>query len=825
MSVLATVFCLATQCQGELQEEALAAAKKATTFLTDQISTEGGYLWRYSADLQLREGEGIVDTRTIWIQPPGTPTVGEAFLHLYEATGDKQFLDAARSAGEALRLGQMRSGGWQAMIEFEPERRKKWAYRTEKLRKKTKDQSSLDDDKTQSALRFAMKLDQALKFQDAAIHEMVTYGLNGLLNKGQMRNGAFPQVWTNDNRPLISMQPASYPDAWPRSYPGHQEYWYRPTLNDNLAPDVIRTLLLAETIYNDDRYRKAAIRLADFLLLAQMPEPQPAWAQQYSFDMQPMWARKFEPPAITGGESQGVLETLMDIYAATGNKKYLVPIPKALDYLKRSELPNGRLARFYELKSNRPLYFTKDYKLTYDDSDVPTHYSFSVSSRVDKLRRRYEKLLDQTTRRGPKTTDPQAPNNETMRTIVQSLDERGAWVADGKLRYHKKRCSVIEIKTTVANLESLAAFLAASKPQLWNSSVPIPKTAELESLSGTTFHVIKRHEPDRDGFDWLHGVALAWHKNRLYATFGHNTGAENTATEVAHSCFSEDHGATWSPVTLIDDGDQEGAVSHGVLVSTGGQLWAFHGSFHGTLQGAHTRAYVLDESTGSWIRKGPVVLGGFWPMDTPRRMDDGNWIMAGIRIKDGNGGQNDPAAVAISHGDDFTKWDLVVVPKDTKNDMWGESTLLVDGPDLLNIARYRRPVALLARSRDFGRTWTKSTSSNLPMVASKPFAGILSNGSRYLICTTTADSGNRRSPLTIALAQPGETTFQNVFRIRGSFSSGPGESNHNVALAYPYAVEHNHKLYVAYSNDGGRGANRNSAELAIIPVESLITRD
>ena len=38
-----------------------------------------------------------------------------------------------------------------------------------------------------------------------------------------------------------------------------------------------------------------AERAGDFILAAQMPEPQPAWAQQYDAAMHPAWARKFEP--------------------------------------------------------------------------------------------------------------------------------------------------------------------------------------------------------------------------------------------------------------------------------------------------------------------------------------------------------------------------------------------------------------------------------------------------------------------------------------------------------------------------------------------------
>ena len=48
---------------------------------------------------------------------------------------------------------------------------------------------------------------------------------------------------------------------------------------------------------------QAAERAGGFSLLAQMPEPQPAWAQQYDARMQPAWARKFEPPAISSSRA------------------------------------------------------------------------------------------------------------------------------------------------------------------------------------------------------------------------------------------------------------------------------------------------------------------------------------------------------------------------------------------------------------------------------------------------------------------------------------------------------------------------------------------
>ena len=98
--------------------------------------------------------------------------------------------------------------------------------------------------------------------------------------------------------------------------------------------------------------------------------------------MEPAWARRFEPPAITGGESFGVMQILLELYLAYGEPRFLEPIPRALAWAKAAQLPDGRMARFYELQTNRPLYFTREYALTYSDADLPTHYAFKVGNRT-----------------------------------------------------------------------------------------------------------------------------------------------------------------------------------------------------------------------------------------------------------------------------------------------------------------------------------------------------------------------------------------------------------------------------------------------------------
>lgn len=452
-------------------ESAEQALRKATAFFREHVSTQGGYLWRYALDLQDREGENAASATTIWVQPPGTPTVGQAFLDAARRlSGDPALaethavlLAAARDAAEALIQGQLRSGGWDYRIEFDPDDRKRYAYRVSK-HPGSRNTTTLDDNTTQSALRFLMRLDHTLEFQDARLHEAVVYGLNALL-KAQYPNGAWPQRYAEFPDPVeFPVKEASYPDEWSRTDPG-RDYRRDYTTNDNTLADMITTMFDAAAVYEDDRFRQSAIRGGEFILLAQMPDPQPAWAQQYDAQMHPSWARKFEPPAVTGGESQGVMRILMDIYRHTGEERFLEPIPRALDYLRASRRDDGRLARFYELRTNRPLYFTKQYELTYDDSDMPTHYAFIVGSNLESIERQYRQLREERRRPAHPLALRPARDSRALRdraaAVVSALNERGAWVSDEGLRQYEGHEQSIETRTFCQNLQLLADFLAS----------------------------------------------------------------------------------------------------------------------------------------------------------------------------------------------------------------------------------------------------------------------------------------------------------------------------------------------------------------------------
>ena len=187
-----TLFCLAmaSMTWGAEPDDLHVAAKRALVlgvkFYHEQAASHGGYVYRYSSDLQKQEGEGVTTPQTVWVQPPGTPSVGEAYLRAWQRTKDPACLAAAQAAAECLRHGQYRSGGWNASIEFEPAERAKHAYRVDPPapKKRQRNTSSLDDDKTQSALRFLMRLDHALGQKDQRLHETTEFALNPLSASG-----------------------------------------------------------------------------------------------------------------------------------------------------------------------------------------------------------------------------------------------------------------------------------------------------------------------------------------------------------------------------------------------------------------------------------------------------------------------------------------------------------------------------------------------------------------------------------------------------------------------------------------------------------------
>lgn len=438
-----------------LKADATKALKSAATYYREKVASHGGYVYYYSLDLKDRWGEGKASPDILFVQPPGTPTVGMAYLAAHAATGDPFYLDAARETAECLVYGQLQSGGWTQTIHYAKANRM-GKYRNGKGG--NWNVSSLDDDQTQAALTFLMRADAALGFKHKEIHEAAEYGLNALL-KAQFANGGFPQIWQGPAHEEGVVK-ASFPKGDWKTEGKLKNYYDHYTLNDGLAGTVAEVLIVAHELYKDDKYKKALAKLGDFLILAQMPDPQPGWCQQYNFDMVPIWARKFEPPAITGWESQDAMETLVRIACHTGEKKYLEPIRPALKYFAKHVSKDKTVPRFIEFGTDKPLYMDAAYQLTYDPTNAPTHYGWTQPARFDRIEKAYESA-----KKGEPLPKAKGPDADEVKKVIAALDKDGRWVSEyagerlvGQPKF-EKGFKYLSSGVFSKNVETLAAYI------------------------------------------------------------------------------------------------------------------------------------------------------------------------------------------------------------------------------------------------------------------------------------------------------------------------------------------------------------------------------
>jgi hypothetical protein len=310
------------------------------------------------------------------------------------------------------------------------------------------------------------------------IREARDYALTKLL-AAQRPNGGWPQRWTGItvDAKEYPVQPASFPKEYPREHPKLNYNGYY-TLNDNTHRDCVMTLLDAGKRLGRPEYRAAALKGGEFLILAQLPDPQSSWAQQYNAKLEPDWARAFEPPCVCSNESGGAMRLLVDLYLETGDVKYLGPLPRAIDWFKRSEISPGVWARMYEIGTNTPIYGDRDGKIKYRVEDLSperqTGYSWKGGYGIPAVISYYEEvkaagrtaILEQ--RRAAEAKAKTAAGRQErakaleprVREVITALDAEGRWMSSGGRRVSGPQ---ITTNTFIMNLRTLSDYVEAVK--------------------------------------------------------------------------------------------------------------------------------------------------------------------------------------------------------------------------------------------------------------------------------------------------------------------------------------------------------------------------
>jgi PelA/Pel-15E family pectate lyase len=235
--------------------------------------------------------------------------------------------------------------------------------------------NTIDNGATTLPIRFLARI--AHDSSDTKYREAVLRGLDYLL-AAQYPNGGFPQ--------FFPLRPKGY--------------YSRITYNDGAmigALELLRDIAAGHApfdIVDAGRRTRAADAVArgiDCILKTQVKQDGQltAWCAQHDEKtLEPAWARAYEPPSLSGSESVGIVRFLMAIEkpspeviaSVEGAAAWFRKVPITGQRLDERRNADGReesvlvpdpaapplWARFYELKTNRPLYMDRDSKPNYD---------------------------------------------------------------------------------------------------------------------------------------------------------------------------------------------------------------------------------------------------------------------------------------------------------------------------------------------------------------------------------------------------------------------------------------------------------------------------
>lgn len=262
--------------------------------------------------------------------------------------------------------------------------------------------NTIDNGATTAPMRFLALVGNATK--DEKYHAAALRGLDYLL-ASQYANGGFPQFY-----PLRD-----------HGYYSHITYNDGAMIN---ALELLREVAAGHAPWEfvdtarRTRAADAVNRGIDCILKTQIKQngKLTVWCAQHDEKtLEPAWARAYEPPSLSGGESVGIVRFLMAIKHPS--PEVVASIEGAVAWFKQVKITGERLdgkrnadgrfertitpdpaapplwARFYELGTNRPLYLDRDSKLNYDFMKVSyerrSGYGYHTTAPADLIEHDY----------------------------------------------------------------------------------------------------------------------------------------------------------------------------------------------------------------------------------------------------------------------------------------------------------------------------------------------------------------------------------------------------------------------------------------------------
>lgn len=393
--------CNAAYGDGPSKESVLATMKTSSRFMMEKVSYQGGFVWAYLPDFSRQWGELEARRSMIWLQPPGTASVGHVLLDAYHATSDDYYYQAAEQVAGAIMHAQLPNGGWNYVADFAGEASlRDWyntigknAWRLEEFQYYS-DNATFDDGGTMDAATFLLRM--YTEKSDKKYRPALTKAIDFVL-QSQYPIGGWPQ---------------RYPPSKSQPHKGVADYASFITFNDDVADKNMEFLLMCYQSLNkkfidEVRVLDAISRGMNAYVVLQLKQPQPGWSMQYDAKFLPEGARSFEPKSVSTSTTVDNILQLIKFYRLTGDRKFLTPIPAALDWLETTKLPtheinnNRNHAGNVEVGTGRFLYTHRrgsnevngEYYADYNATKTLAHYGSTRRINIASLRAAYAEAL------------------------------------------------------------------------------------------------------------------------------------------------------------------------------------------------------------------------------------------------------------------------------------------------------------------------------------------------------------------------------------------------------------------------------------------------
>ena len=345
----------------------------------------------------------------------GAAALGIIYLYAYEVTGDQRWLEQARSTGHFVLAAQQPEGHWVYMYRL-----------TDFGAKPYRSYISLEDghqSQMMMLLSYLYSVTKEKRFLEGALKSA------DFILKAQNPDGSFSGGYSLKT--------------------GGKGGGY---FNDECTQDCMNMLLMARYMTKDPKYLAGWRRTADWVVSAQLGAPTYGWADQYDKNNKPRRARHFEPAAATMRGGLYASRILLMVYDVTGEKKYLEPIRKYLDWLKNkaaTKPKDGKPGYFpaYHHENGRPIAMLRGKVYYLDTPDAVAQmkkdpylrsYSHSVHTLAQGRMDRIIKRLNAIEKSGARFKSTPAPKPRLgpgslggALDLVARQHPAGPWVSKG----------------------------------------------------------------------------------------------------------------------------------------------------------------------------------------------------------------------------------------------------------------------------------------------------------------------------------------------------------------------------------------------------------